>query len=81
MMGAREFLFLWSKCKQDNIYFPGALNAAHYNAHHDTISLGPLPGATFKVNREGSESCDILKKHGFTQDDIDAAVKKYLEDT
>lgn len=85
-MGAREYLFLWSLSLEHKYPWEEVLENAKYDAHRDTIfSQFNKPGVvghttlTFQVHREGSDSCDILKKHGLTQDEIDKAVKEYLE--
>lgn len=82
MMGAREYLFLWSECVLHVWPWPERLQEARYFPNTDRVEITQPNGKwSFKVNREGSASCDILKKHGLTQDQIDEAVKKYLEET
>jgi hypothetical protein len=79
-MGAREFLFLWSEALKRGHKWPYVLHTSVYDPSLDRISWEFKGGHFSRVTREGSESCDILKKHGLTQDDIDEAVKNYLED-
>jgi hypothetical protein len=79
-MGIREFLFLWSACVLHGWPWPERLHNARYFPGTDRVEITQPNGRwAFKVTREGSESCDILKKHGLTQEAIDEATKKYTE--
>lgn len=86
--GTREYLFLWSVALDRGYPWPEMLERATYNPRTDVVEacISGLRGQDWgfdrgfyhKVNREGSVSCDILKKHGVTQEQIDKELGRWV---
>jgi hypothetical protein len=77
--GAREYLFLWSECVLHVWPWPERLQDARYFPGSDRVEITQPNGRwSFKVTREGSESCDILRRCGLTYEDIDKALKEWV---
>lgn len=85
--GAREYLFLWSMALERGYPWPDVLETTDYNPYTDILDgKCGKPGVvgysrfTFNVFREGSASCEILKSHGLSYEDIDKALRKWMNE-
>ncbi len=83
-LGAREYLYLWSYSLENEwsgeLEWPNVLSMAVYCPYKDRIEIPYKDRGVFllKVKREGSDSSDILLKHGISREEIDLKLKELL---